>query len=91
MKLKAAATSLLAASANLILSGLGLLLGFTAYSEWAVVLFMVFVPVLAAVTLIFFVRDVLRTTTRRQAILALLLSLPPLAVEGWFYNWGKGW
>jgi len=59
MKLKTAATSLLAASTNLLLSGLGLLLGFTSYSEWAVLLFMVFVPVLAAVTLIFFVRDVL--------------------------------
>jgi hypothetical protein len=91
LDLKAAATSLVAASTNLFLSGVGLLLGFTSYAEWAVVLFMVFVPLLIAVTLVFFVRDVWRTTTRKQAVLAILLSFPALALEDWFYNWGKGW
>jgi hypothetical protein len=91
LDLKAAATSLLAASTNLLLSGVGLLLGFTSYGEWAVVLFMVFVPLLVGVTLVFFVCDVLRRTTRRQAIFALVLAFPTLLLEGWFYNWGRGW
>jgi hypothetical protein len=92
LDLKAAATSLVVASTNLLLSGVGLLLGFhTPYGEWAVVLFMVLVPPLFVATLVFFVRDVMRKTTRRQAILALLFSLPTLVVESWFYNWFRGW
>lgn len=82
MELKAAATSLLVASTNLLLSGVALLLGFTNYAEWAVLLFMVFVPLLIAVTLVFFVRDVWKRTTRKQAVLAILLSFPALALEG---------
>ena len=58
LDLKGAASSLVVASTNLLLSGVGFLLGFqTAYGEWAVVLFMVLVPLLAALTLMLFVRD----------------------------------
>jgi hypothetical protein len=91
MKLKETATSLLTASTNLLLSGLGLSLGFTSYSEWAVLLLMVVVPVLLVVTVVFFLRDVWRKATRKQAVVALLLSFPTLALEGWFFNWGRGW
>lgn len=67
------------------------MLGFwTPYGECAVLLFMVFVPLLIATTVVFFVRDAWRPTSRRQAILALLLSIPPLLAEGWFYR-GLRW
>lgn len=66
-------------------------LGFrTPYGEWAVLLFMVFVPLLIATTVVFFVRDAWHPRSRRRDILALLLSIPPLLTEGWFYR-GLRW
>jgi hypothetical protein len=52
---------------------------------------MVFIPLLIAITVILSARDVWRSATRRQAVFALVLSVPALVAEGWFYNWGKGW
>src|ERR1700733_3058605 len=65
LDLKRAPTSLLVASTNLFLCGVSLSLGFTSYADWAVVLFMVFIPTLIAVTLVFFVRDMSKRTMRR--------------------------
>jgi hypothetical protein len=40
---------------------------------------------------VFFVRDAWRPAHRKQAMLALLLSVPAIVAEGWFYNWFRGW
>ena len=76
-------TSLVVSLANLPLTTAAFVLGFwTPYGEWAVLLFMVFVPLLIATTVVFLVRDAWRPGSRRQAILALLLSIPPLQRPG---------
>jgi sterol desaturase/sphingolipid hydroxylase (fatty acid hydroxylase superfamily) len=91
LHLRAAPTSLVVSLANLPLTTAAFVLGFwTPYGEWAVLLFMVFVPLLIATTVVFFLRDVWRPVSRRRAILGLLLSIPPLLAEGWFYR-GLRW
>ena len=90
LNLRTAPTSLIVSWANLFVTGLALLLGFSSrYGEWAVVLFMVFLPPLIAAVFLS-LRDIWRPATR-EAVLALLICLPALVAEGWFYNWGRGW
>ena len=92
LNLRTTQTCLLISLANLPLTVSAFMLGlWTPYGEWAVLFFMVFVPLLIATTVVLVLRDVWRPASRRQAILALLISVPPLVAEGWFYNRGKGW
>ena len=79
------ADSLILATFNLSLSVSGFLLLYTSHSAWLLVVCWVLLPPLLVITLFFWARD-LRKTTRRQAIVALLLSMPVLVLEIWFFK-----
>jgi hypothetical protein len=80
------ADSLILATFNLCLALSGVLLLRTSYSAWLTAVCWVLLPPLLLITLFFWGRDLAKATTRKQAIVALFLSLPLLALEGWFFK-----
>jgi hypothetical protein len=72
-------------SVNLLLSALALFLFFFTRSMWGLALCWVFLPPLLVILLFFLGRDLLKPTTRRQAVWAGILSVPVLALEIWFF------
>jgi hypothetical protein len=78
--------SLILATFNLCIAFSGFLLLHTSHSDWLIVVCWVLLPPLLVITLFFWARDLRRPTARRQAIVALLLSMPPLVLEVWFFQ-----
>ena len=79
------ADSLILAAFNLCLSLSGLLLLRTSWSAWIVAVCWVLLPPLLVITLFFWGRD-LKKASRKQTIAALLLLIPVLALEIWFFK-----
>jgi hypothetical protein len=79
------ADSLILACFNLWISLSALLLLYTSQSAWIVAVCWVFIPPLLAITLFFWGRD-LRRASRRQAVATLLLSIPVISMEIWFFS-----
>ena len=80
------ADSLILAIFNLWLFLSDFLLLYTSYSAWLVAVGWVLLPPLLAITLFFWRRDLRKTTTRKHAIVALLVSMPVLVLEVWFFK-----
>jgi hypothetical protein len=80
------ADSLLLSTFNLCLALSGFLVLHTSYSAWLTAVCWVLLPPLLIITLFFWGRDLRKPTTRKQAIVTLVLSLPLLALEGWFFK-----
>jgi hypothetical protein len=82
---KAADSSILAIF-NLCLALSGLALLRSSYSAWLIAVCWVLLPPLLLATLFFWAGDVTKSGIRKQAFIALLISLPGLAVEVWFFG-----
>src|SRR2546426_6980247 len=80
------ADSLILATFNLCLSLSGFLLLATSFSAWLIAVCWVLLPALLVITLFFWGRDLWREATRRQAILSLLVSMPVVVLEVWFFK-----
>jgi RsiW-degrading membrane proteinase PrsW (M82 family) len=80
------ADSLILAIVNLCLCLSGFLFRYTSHSEWLIAVCWVLLPPLLVITLFFWGRDLAKATTRKQAIVALFLSMPLLALEVWFFK-----
>jgi len=78
--------SLILASFNFCLALSGFLLLHTSYSAWLTVVCWVLLSPLLVTTLLFWGRDLRKPTDRRQAIVALLVSVPVLVLEVWFFK-----
>lgn len=70
------ATSLILACLNLLLVGVARALIYLNHLDAAIVIEMVFLPVLLLATVVFILRDLIRPGTRLYALLAILLSVP---------------
>ena len=80
------AGSLVLSLLNLFLCILGLSLGFTGLSpDWAAVMIWVVLPPLLLFTIAYFVVDLLKPVTRKQAIVAAILSVP-VALVVWHFR-----
>jgi hypothetical protein len=78
---------------SLVLSGLdlvlcisALLLGFIFRSGWSFILFTIVLPACLLVTLVYLVLDFVLGRSRKQLATALLLLLPTIATQIWFYR-----
>ncbi len=80
------AGSLILACLDLALCLAALLLGFVFRAAGAYVLFTVVLPPLLLITLVYVVIDLSKWERRKQALASLLLMLPTLAVQIWFYR-----
>jgi len=80
------ADSLILAAFNLCLAFSGFLLLNTSYSAWLTAVCWVLLPPLLVITLFFWGRDLRAPNVRKQAILALLVSIPVLVLEVWFFK-----
>jgi uncharacterized membrane protein len=80
------ADSLILAVFSLCLAFSGSVLLDSSHSAWLIVICWVLLPPLLVTTLFFWMRDVRNPTARRQAIVALLLSIPVLVLEVWFFE-----
>jgi hypothetical protein len=78
--------SLILATFNLCVALSGFLVLHTSYSAWIIAVCWVLLPPLLVVTLFFWGRDLVKAGTRKQAIAALLVSIPVLALEVWFFK-----
>ncbi len=61
---------------NLLLAGLALAGIYLNHKDAAIVIGMVFVPILLLLTFVFLIRDLIRPATRLHGLLALILSVP---------------
>lgn len=77
--------SLVLSCFDLAVCVLALFLAFALKSAAAFVLFTVVIPICLLITLFYLAVDLARGRSR-QAIAALLLSLPTIAVQIWFYR-----
>jgi hypothetical protein len=80
------ADSLILATFNLCLALSGFLLLYTSYSAWLIIVCWVLLPPLLIITLFFWARDLVKVSTRKQAIAAILVSIPALALVVWFFK-----
>ena len=80
------AGSLILSCIDLTLCLAALLLGFVFRTPAAYVLFTVILPPLLLITFVYAVVDLSSRGRRRQALASLLLMLPTLAVQIWFYR-----
>lgn len=84
-QIKPAGSLVLSALASLF-SGIALLLAYALSSEWATILCWAVLPELLVLTVVYLVADFARSTTRRQATLALLIALPALITQAWSFR-----
>jgi hypothetical protein len=61
---------------NLLLAGLAWVGIYLNHKDTAIVIGMVFVPILLLLTLVFLIRDLIKPATRLHGLLALILSVP---------------
>lgn len=61
---------------NLLLAGVALAGIYLDHKDVAIVIGMVFVPILLLLTFVFLIRDLIRPATRLHGLLALILSVP---------------
>ena len=80
------ARSLILSCLDLALCLTALLLGFVFRTVGAYVLFTVVLPPLLLITLAYAVVDLSNSERQKQAVAPLLLMLPSLAVQIWFYR-----
>lgn len=80
------AGSLVLSCLDLALCLAALLLAFVFRAASAYVIFSVVLPPLLLITLVYAVVDLFSRHRRRQALASLLLMLPTLAVQIWFYR-----
>lgn len=62
------------------------LLAYVFRNDWAIVLWWAVLPELLVLTLVYLVADFAHSTTRRQAALSLLIVLPGLIADIWFFR-----
>lgn len=74
--MRALSTSLVLAMFNLLFTGCALIFAYTTLADVAIVIEMVFLPLLLLVTVVFAIRDLLRRATRLYAVVAVFLSIP---------------
>ena len=79
------ADSLIVSIVNLGLSLSAILLVHTTYSSWTVVVCWILLPPLLVILLFFSGRDWLQGR-RKQALEALLVSMPVVSLETWFFT-----
>ena len=85
LSVKAAGSMILSSVAS-TMSLLAFLLPHIGRSDWALVLCWIVVPPLLLINFVYLLIDLARTNTRKQAVLAVLIVLPALLTEAWFFN-----
>lgn len=81
-QIKAAGSLILSSLASLF-SVIVFLLAYVVRSDWASILWWAVLPELLVLTLFYLVADLVRSTTRRQATVSLLIALPALITQVW--------
>lgn len=69
-----------------LLAVVAFLLAYVFRNDWAIVLWWAVLPELLVFTLAYLVADFVRSATRRQATLSLLIVLPALITQVWFFE-----
>ncbi len=67
--------SVILALINLLLTGLAWIGIYLNHKDTAIVIGMVFIPILLLLTFVFLIRDLIKPTTRIRGLLALILSV----------------
>ena len=65
---------------------ISVIVGLVFKTSVAFVLFTVVIPPLLLITVVYAVVDLLNSDRRKQAVASLLIMLPALAVQIWFYR-----
>lgn len=84
-QIKVAGSMVLSSLASL-LAVVAFLLAYVLRNDWAIVLWWAVLPELLVFTLVYLVADFVHSTTRRQAALSLLIVLPALITQVWFFQ-----
>ena len=84
-----AATSLILFSEILVACGFTLMVGHTRFSDWTIVLWQFLIPSWIILTIPFWIRDIVKRSTRKQAAFAILVALPSLLLDAWILRWGR--
>jgi fatty-acid desaturase len=69
-----------------LLAVIAFLLAYVFRNDWAIVLWWAVLPELLVFTLAYLVADFAHSTTRRQATFSLLIALPALITQVWFFE-----
>lgn len=69
-----------------VLAVIAFLLAYVFRNDWAIVLCWAVLPELLVLTLVYLVADFAHSITRRQATFSLLIALPALITQVWFFE-----
>jgi UDP-N-acetylmuramyl pentapeptide phosphotransferase/UDP-N-acetylglucosamine-1-phosphate transferase len=69
-----------------LLSVAAFFVGYVLHNDWAVVVWWAVLPELLVFTLIYLAADFAKGTTRKQAVLSMLIALPAFITGVWFFK-----